>query len=164
MNPSNDAVPDNLRGVRCDLAAEVLRSSGKLRLCVNGWSMLPTIWPGDMLLIERVECKDVERADIVLFERHGRFFVHRVIAKNAADGTILTQGDGIPHPDVAVKSSELLGRVGSVLRAGRCFEPRRTLYFSERIVAALVRRFYWAARILVELNVMRQEEIASWQN
>jgi signal peptidase I len=155
MNTSRDAARSNLK---CDLAGEVLRCSGRLRLGVTGWSMLPTIWPGDSLLIERAGWKDVRRGDVVLFGRDHRFFVHRVIAKSASAGVILTQGDGMPRPDLVVKGSELLGRVSFILRGRRRFEPRRSLHFYERIIAGLLRRFYWTARILVELHVIGQQE------
>ena len=42
-----------LEAVKCELAAEVLRSSGELRLRVTGSSMLPAVWPGDELTIRR---------------------------------------------------------------------------------------------------------------
>jgi len=35
--------------LKCELAGEVLRSSGRLRLKVSGSSMLPVIRPGDTL-------------------------------------------------------------------------------------------------------------------
>jgi len=158
MSPLEDAARGNISALKCDLAGEVLRSTGRLRLGVTGWSMLPTIWPGDTLIIERVDCEDVCMGDVVLFGRVHRLLVHRVIAKPASVGVIVTQGDGMPRPDQAMKGSELLGRVSFILRGGRRFEPRRSLHFYERIMAALVRRFYWAARILVELHVMRQQE------
>jgi len=34
--------------LKCDLAADVIRRFGALRLRVNGFSMLPSIWPGDI--------------------------------------------------------------------------------------------------------------------
>jgi signal peptidase I len=162
MNTSRDAARSNLK---CDLAGEVLRCSGRLRLGVTGWSMLPTIWPGDTLVIDRAGCKDVCVGDIVLFARDHRFFVHRVISNSASAGVILTQGDGMPRPDQAVKGSELLGRVSFILQGRRRFEPRRSLHFYERIIASLVCRFYWAARILAELHVMgQQEQVVPCQN
>jgi len=151
---------DNAQAMGCELAREVLHSAGRLRLGITGWSMLPTIWPGDTLVIERVGCEEVCMGDVVLFGRDRRLFVHRVIAKtgNLAEEVILTQGDGMSHPDQAVKPSELVGRVSFILRRGKCIEPKRSLQFFDGIVAALVRRFYWAARILAELHVMRQQE------
>ena len=36
-----------------DLAAEVLRQFGEVRLKVTGASMLPSVWPGDVLTVRR---------------------------------------------------------------------------------------------------------------
>ena len=41
--------------LKCDLAADVIRRFGTLRLRVNGFSMLPSIWPGDIACVSRVD-------------------------------------------------------------------------------------------------------------
>ncbi len=66
--------------VKCELAGDVLRSSGTLRLQVSGWSMLPAIRPGDVLVIHRAGSEDVSKGDIVLFSRDRRLFAHRVVS------------------------------------------------------------------------------------
>src|SRR5437667_10972164 len=40
--------------LKCDLAADVIRRFGTLRLRVNGFSMLLSIWPGDIECVLRV--------------------------------------------------------------------------------------------------------------
>ena len=69
-----------------ELAAESLRVSGGLRLRVRGESMLPTLWPGDVVEIASCSEDDVRAGEIVLALRDGRFFLHRLIARSAADG------------------------------------------------------------------------------
>src|SRR5450631_1317539 len=99
---------DETHALKCELAGEVLRSSGKLRLRVTGWSMLPTVWPGDTLLIERVGREEVSEGDIVLFGRDRRLFAHRVVAKVdiSENLQLTTQGDGMPRPDAPLVDSE----------------------------------------------------------
>ncbi|MGA9977553.1 MAG: S24/S26 family peptidase [Candidatus Sulfotelmatobacter sp.] len=145
-----------LHGLKCELASEVLRSSGRLRLRVRGWSMLPTILPGDTLMIEHVSSDRVSKGDIVLFHRDRRLFVHRVSGKtgSAEDLQIITQGDGMPRPDPPVSGSQLLGRVSLVVRNGRSLEPAKSLGLSGRAVAALVRRSSSAARVIVAVHQM----------
>lgn len=159
---------DSVSALKCELAAEVLRSAGTLRLRVNGWSMLPTIWPGETLVIEKLDGIDVHEGDVVLFGREHRLFVHRVVGRTTGalvDPLFVTQGDGMRHQDEPVKRSDLLGRVVLVLRDGGCIEPKRKLSFCESIAAGLVRRCYWVARILVELHAMRlREQTVSCQN
>ncbi len=144
--------------LKCELAAEVLRSSGKLRLQVTGWSMLPSLLPNDTLMLERSQGEEVSAGEIVLFLRDRRLFAHRVVAKTGqgSDLRIVTQGDGNAQPDPAVSESELLGRVNFVMRDGRLMEPDKTLSLSQRAVAALVRRSPSAARLVAGIHGMRR--------
>ena len=144
---------DDAHAAKCELAAEVLRSSGVLRLQVAGWSMLPTVWPGDTIVIERAGSHEVSRGDIVLFGRDRRLFAHRVVAQ--ADGSrneILTRGDAMPQADSPVSGQELLGKVSCIVRQGKCIQPNRTLRLPERALAALVRNSDIAARVVVGVH------------
>lgn len=135
--------------VKCELAGEVLASSGTLRLRVTGWSMLPTVWPGDTLLIERVNSEVVSEGDIVLFGRDRRLFVHRVVRKITEDSKILTRGDAMPRLDPLVLDRDLMGKVLLIQREGRYIRPKSSLSLSSRAVAEAVRRSETAARVIV---------------
>lgn len=158
MNTFDHAIFGSAHALKCELAGEVLRSSGKVRVQVTGWSMLPTVWPGDTLVIDRANSEGIAEGDIVLFGRDRRLFAHRVVAKAATPGQaqIVTQGDGMPCSDPPMNGSELLGKVSLIVRDGKCLEPKANLSFSERAVATLVRRSSSAARILVGVHGMRQ--------
>lgn len=137
-----------LHEARCELACDVLRYSGTLRLQVDGWSMLPSVWPGDILTVERVMGESVALGDIVLFVRERRLFAHRVI-RTTGEPNLLTRGDAMRAADPLVRSEELLGRVSRIERNGRSFVPRRRIGVARRIVAAMVRRSSFAARVVV---------------
>lgn len=159
MRPAAKAASGDADGLKCELAKEVLRSSGRLRLQVTGWSMLPTLWPGDTLMIERAGWHGIAPGDVVLFGRDGRLFVHRVISKSdrlADSPGLITQGDGMPAPDPPVSSSELLGKINLICRGSRSFRPSSRLHFPNRIVAAIVRNSVLASRILVSLRGRRE--------
>jgi signal peptidase len=147
-----------LHALKCELAGEVLRSSGRLRLRVTGWSMLPAIFPGDTLVIERANSESVDKGDIILFHRDRRIFVHRVSGKSGSDGDlqIVTQGDGMAKPDPPVSSSQLLGKVTFVERNGRCLRLATSPRLPMRAVAALVRRSSSVARVVVGVHKMGQ--------
>jgi signal peptidase len=136
--------------LKCELAGEALSSSGRLRLRVTGWSMLPAIFPGDTLVIEPASSESVGKGDIVLFRRDRQLFAHRVSGKSsgASDFQIVIQGDGMANPDPSVSSSQLLGRVSFVVRDGRCLELAQTPRLSMRAVAAMERRSAWAVGVL----------------
>jgi signal peptidase I len=158
MNLSGQPLDDDAHAIKCQLAAEVLRSSGTLRLQVTGWSMLPSVWPGDTLLVDRANSSAVSEGDMVLFARDRRLFAHRVVSKRGhhEDSRVVTQivtrGDAMPAPDSPVSDRELLGKVSSILRNGQWIKPRRSLRFAERAVAALVRSSEIAARVVVGMH------------
>src|SRR5258706_9936330 len=114
---------------KCEVAGEVLRSSGTLRLRVTGRSMLPTIWPGDILVIQRAGSDGVFEGDIAVFSNGRRFVAHRVVAKEEGAGgsMVQTRGDAVRYADSPVAGDDLLGRVSFILRNGRCIVPRRSL-------------------------------------
>ena len=93
----SDPVTTKAHGIKCELAAEILRSTGKLRLQVKGWSMLPAVMPGDTLVVESVTGDDIATGEIILFHRERRFFVHRVVHKSEDKLQLLTRGDAMPQ-------------------------------------------------------------------
>jgi len=121
----------------CGLAAQALRRFGELRLRVSGSSMLPALWPGDLVVIRSAALAELSRGDLVLFLRQGRFFVHRVLAVSASG--LLTRGDALAAADPPVSSQELLGRVVSVWRDGRLLPPLPPGRLA-RALACMVRR------------------------
>jgi signal peptidase I len=134
--------------IKCELAAEILRSSGKLRLRVGGWSMLPSVFPGDALVIESSESNEVVEGDIILFSRDRRLFAHRVVKRaNGTGHELVTRGDAMPVADPVVRGNEMLGRMVLIQRNGKSISPRKRMRFAARAVAALVRNSGIAARV-----------------
>jgi signal peptidase I len=143
---------------RCELAGEVLRSFGSLRFLATGWSMLPAVWPGDKLVVERVSLDQVHVGDVVLVGRDGRLCAHRVVSMAESSGNPhwITQGDAMPAPDRPVIRSEVLGRVAYLIRAGKCIAVPAELSVGKQLVAKIVRRSLPATRALVYLHRMVQ--------
>jgi signal peptidase len=159
-NAMKFAVPvfSDSHAIRCELATEVLRSYGTLKLQVTGSSMLPSVFPGDILIVERAQAASTREGDIVLVGREGRLFAHRLMGKQGGrPSNILTRGDSMATADAPVDEEQLLGRVSFIVRNGKCIEPRRTLRISERAVAALVQRSDVAARVVVSVHGLRQD-------
>ena len=146
---------DRAHALKCEMAGEVLRSSGRLRLGVTGWSMLPSIWPGDTLELESGNGSIVSEGDIVLFRRDRRLFAHRVMG--TSENGIVTRGDAMPYGDAPVTESEVLGRVVAIVRDGKRIEPSRSLSFSHRAVASLARSSDFGARVVVGIHGMFRE-------
>lgn len=140
--PANRQRNDS-RELVCGLAGEVVRNFGEVRLRVFGTSMVPSVLPGDLVLIHRADVEEISIGEIVLFLQMGRLFVHRVVDRKAmtfADGReetfLITRGDRQRNNDSPVSSSELLGRVVSIEREHRQVDllPNGTNQFIARLL------------------------------
>ncbi len=109
-----DGTPKDLSATwaaeRAWLAAESLRASGHLRLRVRGESMLPTLWPGDVVEVGACSIDEVDPGEIALALRDGRFFLHRFVARSAMDGFLL-RGDSMPDTDPEFSKGAMIGRL-----------------------------------------------------
>jgi hypothetical protein len=115
-----DALPS--RGeVQLDLAAEVLRQFGEVRFVARGSSMLPSIYPGDLLTIRSGAMAQARCGEIVLCLRDGRFWIHRVTRKWREGGLLrfATRGDALTLEDPPVDEHQLLGLVTAIVRRGK---------------------------------------------
>jgi len=123
----------------CSLVAEALREWGTVKVRATGMSMLPALWPGDLLTIHSLPPERAEPGEILLYMRQGRFFIHRMVGKNLAvseaEPFLITRGDCTPGNDPPVSGSELLGKVTEVRRAGAVFVPATKLSPLHRIAA-----------------------------
>ncbi len=117
------------------MAAEVLQSSGVLRLGVTGSSMLPTLWPGDIVTLVAI-ADEPQVGEIILFQRRDQFVIHRVIrmASSAGQTQITTRGDCMDDEDSAIAASEVLGRVATVRRGAREFSMATKLSLLQKWV------------------------------
>jgi signal peptidase I len=114
-----------------EMAAEVVRKFGRLRLRVTGTSMIPSVRPGDLLVIQRADLHEVSPGEIVLFVRSGRLFAHRAVSKfekRPVGFRLVTRGDRLLRDDSPVSPAEFLGRVCAIERGTRQIDPRRSAY------------------------------------
>jgi len=99
-----------------DLAAQVVRQFGEVRLKVNGASMLPAVWPGDVVTVRRRSAAELLPGSIVVCYRDQGFVAHRLIGRQG--DRILTRGDSHLRDDPPFSEDELLGEVVSILSNG----------------------------------------------
>jgi signal peptidase I len=123
----------------CDLAADVAHISGKVQLKVAGFSMVPALWPGDLVTVRRCDPSELLAGSIIVFRQNEKLVVHRLIALTG--GRVVTRGDARPRCDEPVGTAEVLGRVDSVLRDGRPIRPE--ISFWNRAVAFVLRHSDW---------------------
>jgi signal peptidase len=127
----------DIQDPRVALTVESVARFGRARIRVTGSSMLPAIWPGDAIEVERRALGEVCVGDVALFVRGARLFAHRIVEHRVDE--IVTQGDTVPNADAPVNGSSLVGIVARVEHRGRVVSIGRQT-FSQRIVAGCVRR------------------------
>ena len=107
---------------RSALVADVLHRGGGLpqgvRLRVHGESMLPALWPGDVVEIASCSLEEVRPGEIVLALRDGRLFLHRFVA-HCTPHSFQLRGDSMPGSDPLYPSEALLGRLARGSDEGR---------------------------------------------
>ena len=144
-----------------ELLAEVARKFGEIRFKATGDSMLPSVWPGDLLTVRRQSFSEFQSGDTVLYERgdesaltrsygpaspKGRGFVaHRIVGRTGRQ--LITRGDSLRRNDAPVHEEQVLGRVVCVTRNGR----RIGLEFTRkrRMAAWVLRRSDLAGRVVL---------------
>lgn len=104
------------------IAAELTQAEAtedrRLRLRVDGDSMMPLVQPGDVMLVEPVLGADLRRGDVVAICRpSGDVVTHRVVALR--DDGYVTKGDNRRHADPVWSETDLLGRVTAIERGAR---------------------------------------------
>ena len=153
--------------VRSALVADVLRRSGHLRLQVYGESMLPALWPGDVVEIASCSREDVRPGEIVLALRDGRLFLHRFVAPCKPSGFLL-RGDSVPGPDPLFPPEALLGRLARGAVEGRAvsapaLRPGFGVKWS-RAVGMLLCHCGVARRLALKLHSRRKASAHEFRN
>ena len=134
--------------LKSKLAVEVVRRFGEVRLRVTGASMLPSVWPGDILTVRRVSFSELRPGQIILCSRGAQLVAHRIIGHRQQH--LVTRGDSLPQNDPLVGEDQVLGQVVSILRNGRRIDPSFTQ--GQRMAAWVLRRSDFAARVLLRLR------------
>jgi signal peptidase I len=135
------------------LVESMLRSGGCVRLRVFGASMLPALWPGDVLTVESRPPGKFIPGEIALVLSDGNFRAHRIIAQ--AGTQWVTRGDAVPQNDPPAEIGDLLGRVVSAERNGRHFVPPR-LSRTYRIVGQVFCYCDFVRNLALRLHAARQ--------
>jgi signal peptidase I len=137
----------------------MLRSHGAVRLKAWGASMLPSVWPGDLLTIQDAAHHEIVPGDIVLIMRDDRFLIHRLVDRQPVQGHVswITKGDAMPHSDPPIAESELLGRVASIHRAHRSFVPSRRVSQFHSALAWMLCRWRRLRNLTLRIHAVRAQ-------
>jgi hypothetical protein len=141
-------------GIKCSLVAEVLQRTGQVWLRSSGCCMLPVIWPGDVLLIHRVEFQDLKCGDLVLHSTSGNTLgLHRVIETQA--DTIKIRGDFFASGGDCISPDEALGRLVLIQRGSVRLVPKGELNWTQKVFRLAFRRCALLRALALKLNAVR---------
>ncbi len=148
----------HLQSACCDLVADIARNQGQVQLNVAGASMVPTLWPGDLVTVRSCDLSELQPGSIVVFRQNERLVTHRLMrvdfarwvdSTHGADGCLVTRGDARSRCDKPVKASEVLGRVQSAMRNGRPVNLQPSLWHG--VLASVFRRSQVCTEIYLRL-------------
>ncbi len=144
------------------LAMSVLRHGGTIFLKAWGTSMLPSVWPGDVLTIVSAACTEIAPGDIVLVLGRDHIVVHRLLGqrRDTSLQAWTTKGDAMPESDPPATDSALLGRVVSIRRGVRDLIPGRQVSRIQSLVASLASRSDRFRSILLRLHAWRVNSVS----
>lgn len=150
----------NLSPERIALARKILSDNRHLRLRVWGASMLPTLWPGDVVEIANCSAQDVSRGEMVLACRDDRFYLHRVMT-TPGENTFVLRGDALRNPDPPFPATALAGRVVHVERSGRSLPVAVRIGLTSRALGLLFCEWGLARRVALKCYGMLAERRAT---
>jgi signal peptidase len=135
------------------VCTELLREGHQIKFRAPGTSMHPTICNGDLITIAPLKPSDIITGDIILYRHKNGVVAHRVINLINSQSSALSpqhlftfRGDAAPVFDDPVGADQILGKVVSIERNGRCIDPyrfRATLHYKARRTASRLKRFFF---------------------
>lgn len=149
--------PESAPHPKLEMVAEALHRGASVSLELHGSSMLPELWPGDVLTVGPVMDHELAIGDLVFVVRGGRSFVHRLIRRLKADGGScwITRGDANLHQDTPLYTSQVLGRVVHIRRGSRNLSPNVEPSRAQRAFAWLLRHSARMRGVVLRLHAFR---------
>jgi hypothetical protein len=100
-----------------EVAGQLLRQGGRLKIKARGGSMVPFILDGDVAVVTAAAAAEIRVGDVICYEPlPGRLFLHRVVGRDA--DRLVAKGDALAFTEI-VPAPHLLGRVVAIERRGR---------------------------------------------
>ncbi|MEM3084265.1 MAG: signal peptidase I [Nitrososphaerales archaeon] len=123
---------------------------GSIIMVVTSDSMLPTLNPYDLIVVEKTSIERIAVGDIIAFDTHMEglgIVAHRVveISNDQGEIEIHTQGDNVESPDLwIVRTEDLIGKVIDVV-------PKMGIFLIEPVRYAIV-----AVIIVTAISLLRE--------
>ena len=143
-----------------DLTADILRHFGEVRLKVTGTSMLPSVWPGDILTVQRQCAEELIPGRLVLCYRNRMFVAHRLVGKRG--DCFITRGDSLPGEDYPYRQDEVLGEVIFITRDGH--QVALSPVWKNSVGSWILQNSELCVRLLLRLGRLSRMTAPLWSN
>jgi hypothetical protein len=144
---------------KATLVVDLMLATGRADIRAFGLSMLPSIWPGDLLTIQSAQAPDISAGDIVAIRQNGHWLVHRVVGRSATQ--LITRGDCVPANDPPAHIDDLIGKVVLVARESKEFVPGRKLSLFQRCLAWLLCHSGRLRKLMLNFHQARESRLRS---
>jgi signal peptidase I len=128
-----------------EIIIDLLRSGKSAELSASGYSMFPTLRPGDKVLIRPASKNSLPPpGSIIIVNLNNLFVLHRLtgIRKDASGSTLLiTRGDCMSEPDPPFQPDKIVGVADSYVRNNR--QQRITCRIPSSLEYMINRRVLW---------------------
>ncbi len=154
FGPRGEAMPSDTVGVGDLLElSDLLLKWGKVRLRIASRSMVPTLRPGDEIVVEPVSVEALRTGDVILFELKGQLICHRLVEMPECPSALLTRGDAASSGGLWIGRDQVLGKVVNIRRRTVWVGLKETL--QSALVPLLLRRLPLLQRVKVYRVLMR---------
>lgn len=127
------------------LLATAIRSGKCTSFAIRGGCMWPTIRAGDRIRIAPL-LREPRVGDVLVCYRDTYVVAHRVVQHfhdTHGRSWVRCRGDASVELDAPLRTTEVMGVVDAVERAGRILPPRAAAALSSRLIAPLRAAFAW---------------------
>ncbi|MFT4524489.1 MAG: hypothetical protein ACI85F_000632 [Bacteroidia bacterium] len=133
------------------LSRDLLESGKTIKLKLDGRSMFPSILPGDVATVHKVDASELKLGQVVVFEISNSWIAHRIVGLKKINGqtVIRTQGDAITKLDDDMGIDSILGLVITVERSGVLVKTNRLaswFYVRLRPFPQIASTYAWVVR------------------
>ena len=128
-----------------DVVESLLDDNHTLSFRMEGYSMYPTMKPGDLGHVEKCSANDLNIGDLIVFKQNDMLVAHRLIeiVHQNNQRVFVAKGDKNPHKDIPFTENELVGKITSIKRKNRTINSEdfymklqrfKTEHFSSRLI------------------------------
>jgi signal peptidase I len=104
---------------------DLLDSGHSVELPATGYSMFPTLRPGDLITVKPFTNSDLsKRGCIIVYQQHGIFIMHRlrgIVKDDQGNHLFISRGDSGMKPDKPWLKQDLLGLAVSYKRGKKAY-------------------------------------------